>query len=60
MWEEICDFGILNLANCTEDDVLHSNHLPANYKISFFFVAVYISTTFSYSIVSSGTSWLFP
>jgi hypothetical protein len=31
-------FGLLRLANVTKDDALPFYHLPANNKISFFFV----------------------
>jgi hypothetical protein len=32
-------FGLLSLANLTQNDVLSSIHLPVNGKISFFFMA---------------------
>jgi hypothetical protein len=32
-------FGLLNLTNFTEDDVVQFHSLPANNKISLFFVA---------------------
>jgi hypothetical protein len=32
-------FGLLSLANLTQDDVLQSIHLLVNDKISFFFMA---------------------
>jgi hypothetical protein len=32
-------FGLLGQANLTQNDVLHSIHLPANDNISFFFMA---------------------
>jgi hypothetical protein len=32
-------FGLLSLANLTQNDVLQFHHLPANDKISFFFTA---------------------
>jgi hypothetical protein len=32
-------FDLLSLANLTQNDVLHSIHLPTNDKILFFFMA---------------------
>jgi hypothetical protein len=36
---EHMNFGLLSLANLTQNDILHSIHLPINDKISFFFMA---------------------
>jgi hypothetical protein len=43
-------FGLLSLANLTQDDVLQFHPFSCECKISFFFMAEYNSTVYEYHI----------